>query len=752
MRVSRTNWTVAVTLLTGLLVGGLTPAAARDNLLLNGGFEAVDLKQGPESWAVRIWDSRPEATIKVVPGGRFGARALQMEGKTHPLLFGCFSHPVNLTQPSPRHLLLSLTYRTLKAPQADVSVTTFADDFTRTEWATPVLTSEALLLHDTPAWRTVTWKVTLMPAARQVVVMLRIHGAGTLWVDGVSLIPQPGSVTCEVLEAGTVTSLRHTRQCRVRVTNNRPERTTAVVTLTATALAAIGHRGSAVQRVVLEPGRAQELTLPYSYPLAEPHALQVLVTGLQPDEVLAEEKLRAPRLLDGTLLAPAFRGTLLQSLPLEELVAQGRLHATPALRQGLRLTGRLAGAAAPARNLPLGPEGQWELRHPATGLLAGQYGLQLIAYQGATEVARLDLPIQRSAPRDAEAGYDHRLRLFAAGQPLFPMGLHYLSDEDQFTALAEAGFNTLILPSRLAGMARVQALAQSGLRAIISSSSLESAFWRTMQEKFARSPEIIGWYVLHKPANQMPPVAPELMLDLGQRLAALDPARPVMLAEASVSHLVDYVPACDVLMPWTEPEPPGDLRSVDVMLQEALAAAAGRKPVWAMLPLTGMAYSTDLRLDPQTTGRPPTPAEYRCMAFLALARGVNGLFAHGHLVPATRNQRAYHVAVDAPPLWEMAQTVAAQVRVIAPILLYGEPVEVSGDSPHIALRALRYGEGTYILAANISAEATPLTFRVPSLTSPELQLAFDNRRLVSPEAGLYSEVLEPHGVRLYVGQ
>jgi hypothetical protein len=735
-----------------VLLGCLPALAARDNLLLNGGFEAMDLKQGPESWAVRTWDSRPDATLKVVPGGRFGARALQLEGKTHPLLFGCFSHPVTLSDPTPRQLLLALTYRTLKSPQADVSVTTFGEDFAQTEWATPVLTSEALLLHDSPAWRTVTWKITVMPGARQAVVMVRIHGAGTLWVDGVSLVAQPGSVTCEVLEAGTVTSLRHTRQCRVRLTSNRPERTTVNVTLTATALTATGPRGSAVQRVVLEPGRAQELTLPYSYALHLPHALQVLVTGLQPDEVLAEEKLRAPSLLDGTLLSPAFRATLLQSLPLEELVARGSLHAIPALRQGMRLTGRLAGSATPARNLPLGPEGQWELRHPATGLLAGQYGLQLIAYQGAAEVARLDLPIQRSGPRDAEAGYDDRLRLFVGGQPLFPMGLHYLSDEDQFTALSEAGFNTLILPSRLAGMNRVQALAQSGLRVVISSSSLESSFWRTMQEKFVRSPEVIGWYVLHKPATQMPPVAPEMMLDLGQRIAVLDPARPVLLAEASVSHLVDYVPACDVLMPWTEPEPPGDLRSVDVMLREAMAAAGGHKPVWPMLPLTGMAYSTDVRLDPKTTGRPPTPAEYRCMAFLALARGANGLFAHGHLVPAARNQRAYHVAVDAPPLWEMAQTVAAQVRIIAPILLYGEPVEITGDSPQVALRALRYREGTYILAANISAEASPLTFRVPSLTSPELQLAFDNRRLVSPQAGLYSEVLEPHGVRLYVGQ
>ena len=362
-----------------VLLGGVSAPAAGDNLLLNGGFEAIDLQQGPESWAVRTWDANPEATVKVVPRGRFGQRSLQMEGHTHPLLFGCFSHPVHLPQPVPRQLLLSLTYRTLKAPQAEVSVATFADDFTRSEWATPVLTSESLLLHDNAAWQTVTWKITLMPAARQAVVMLLIQGAGTLWVDGVSLIPLPGSVTSELLEAGTATNLRGVRQCQLRLTSHRAQPLPIKVTRTATPLSSTGPRGSAARQLQLEPNRPQELTIPYNYPLTEPHQLQVLVTGLQPDEVLAEETRSAPRMLDGRIVAPAFRSTLLPSLPLSELIARGQLHATPALRQGLRLTGRLVGAAAPAGDLKLGPQSQWELPQPAEGLLAGDYGRQIFA-------------------------------------------------------------------------------------------------------------------------------------------------------------------------------------------------------------------------------------------------------------------------------------------------------------------------------------------------------------------------------------
>jgi len=149
-------------------------------LLVNGGFEALDAEGGPENWGIRDWGDSQFAASKVVGKAAHGERCLELKSHSGPLLFGCFSHPVALGDKPPAQLLLTLSYKADGATMPEVSVATFAEDFAAQEWNTPVLTSESVLLGASPKeWQTISWYVRPLPSARQAMVMARIHGPGS---------------------------------------------------------------------------------------------------------------------------------------------------------------------------------------------------------------------------------------------------------------------------------------------------------------------------------------------------------------------------------------------------------------------------------------------------------------------------------------------------------------------------------------------------------------------------------------------
>lgn len=720
-------------------------------LIANGGFEALNAEGGAENWAVRNFgQDQTHATSRLVGKAPLGARCLQLEGTSRPIIYGCFSHPVTLPQPTPDELLLTVYYRTVQSPQADLSLTTFAEDFTEKEWATPVLSSENVPLESSPGWRSLSWVVRLLPGARQAIVMVRIHGAGSIFIDGASLRPRPAEVACEVLEAGLVQGPRGPRQCLLNLTNRTEAPLPVTVQLEATAPKA--PRSTATAKVTLPPGKTQPLTLNYGYPTDTTHALALTLSGPQPGQVLDYQFCQVPGLIDAQLVRPAFRSALLSTLPGAEVLVRGRLNAPAEWASKLKLQARLVGLGVTSPEFSPEANGHWECTLSATTLLSGTYAVEVTARERGAVVGTLTLPLTKPENKPCEAGYDERLRLWHNGQLKLPVGLFYAVDETDFAAAAEAGFNTLVLPARLAGTRAMEQAAKLGLSVIVSSATMEQDFWKNASEKYNQTPELLGWYPLQKPGSQVPPVHPALMADIYGRLRVLDPRHPVCLALDSLSRLEPYAAWCDVLMPWTEPEPAGDLRSVDAMLQRAVAVVDGRRPLWAVLQITGAAWSQDSRLDPAGIGRPPTPEEYRCMVYLAFARGASGIFDYALRIPQHRDQREYSVQRDAPELWQMIRRVGQELKALTPVLLEGEPLAIEAPDKAVALRGYKYNGVSYILAVNPTPTAVPVAFKVPGLLDSQLEVAFDARKLVGPGGGQFGDQLEPHAVRVYMGK
>ncbi|MEN6641585.1 MAG: hypothetical protein ABFE08_03970 [Armatimonadia bacterium] len=725
------------------------PAGAAE-LLLNGGFEALGTEGVPEGWSFANWGEVKYVSGKSVGGAAFGKKAVQLEGTIYPVAFGIFSYPVTLPDPHPSELLLTLSYRTKGSPLPEASLVTFTDDFSVQEWKTPQLAAEAMPLDPSPAWRSVTWRVHVLPAARQAVVLVRIHGAGILTLDAASLKTYPTEVQCEVLAPGVLTNVKGAREAQLKLTNHSEEEVTGRVELEAAALK--GPTAKTGMAVTLGAGQSREVALRYSYPADKAAALTVRVVGKQQDVVYDQVGMALPGLLEGRLVRPAFRSTILPSIPIADVSATGIVNATPELRGKLRMVARLTGAGVSSNEFAADESGRWQVSLPTSGLLAESYMVQIMAYDGKAQVGELDLPLMKTDPKAAETGYDERMRLWVNGQLRMPVGIFYALEKPDFVDAAEAGFNTLVLPSRRAGADAIEAVSKLGLSAIISSANADQEFWKNVYSKYQVDPTVTGWYVLQRPEAQSPPAHPLAMADLYGRLRKLDPRRPVYLALSSVSRLEPYVPWCDVLMPWTEPEPAGDLRSVDALLQRAMQVAGGEKPVWPVIQIAGAAHTQDPRLDPKTTGRAPTAEEFRCMVYLSLARGAQGFFVYPFQMAASKTTLDYSVKRDAPELWEMIKRVGTEMKALAPILLEGESVAVETDNKAIAMRALRYKDATYVICANPYAQVVPVSFKVPSVAGTDLEVAFDQRRIVGPGGGQFGDLLDARAVRVYMGR
>jgi len=741
----------------GLVMGELRPMACwakeTPELLRNGSFEALATDGSPESWNVRTWlgDSKFASCQIVTNKPRFGQRCLQLRSTAGPILYGCFSHPVSLdTDSPPAHLLLTLYYRTEGMPVADVAVNAFAEDFSEKEWQTPVLSSDAFMLQPSPQWRSLTCHLGLLPSTRQIIVFLRLHSAGTLYVDGISLKPYPGDIACELLTAGTLLDPKGTRRGLVRLTNQAKQE--QPVRLSLMAQTPKGPRVLAETSVRLRPGQREEAMLKFTQPPDLPLSVRLLITDDKKEQIYDELSYIVPGLLDGHIVAPAFRGTILSRVPLKEIIAQGAVNASTELRRQLTLKGRLVGLGLELPEIGMDEQGQWRVAAPISGLLTGQYAVEIQALLRGQPLAELKLPLHKPAPQGGEAAYDERMHLWLNGKRIFPLGIFMILDETDARAVAEAGFNTIVLSSRVASSALMEIIEKLGLATVLSSANMDRDFWKNQIARFSRSESLAGLYVLQRPESQIPPVPPETMAVMYRGLCELDPRHPICLAIGSLTQMQAYEPACDILMPWTEPEPAGDLRAVDIVLQRALQLCSGRKPVWAIIPLAGAAHMGNGRLDPAGSGRPPSPAEYRCMAYLAIARGAQGLFAYAYRLPASRERRDYWAPREAPQLWETAKKINEELKVLSPIILEGESVTVSGDNSALAWGGFLHRETFYIFVVNPLATTQEISLRVPNMRTNQLEAVFNGEKFVGAEPGNFHLSLPPYAAFVLMGR
>ncbi len=730
--------------------------ASAQNLLRNARFEGATAGDVPESWSFHDFRDDGLAQGKVVRGGNAGPQCLELKAPAFPANYTCYSRPMNVSDLVGDEIIVSCFFKTVEHPQASVTIATYADDFTRLEFDTPELDSETYALGESKPWTLFTSHVRCKPGAKDLVVMLRVNGGGTVSFDGVGVRPVDSEVAVTLDQAGVITKLPATRTLSLSLHNvtdgELPVRVAVEV------IPEKGKRRIKTAIATLGPDQTERVDLPYPFDYRQPHGLRVAVTGLEPDTIFQQYSCAVPGLVDAHVVEPAFRSTLLSSIPTENVVVEGRINASPEIARSTVVNAQLVGTGAMTSELEFlsddGMAGPWRLRLPAEGMLTDNYQVDIHATPGRAAEHLLSLPLSRSRFAAYEVAYDADHRLYVHGQPVFPMGMYRVPFAEDLPEVHDAGLNFVIAPSRSVSYLFTKAAREVGMMVAVASTAFDGKFWSNMTDKYRRDEALFGWYGLETP--DMQDASPETMRKVYRdspgpyrAIAEMDQHHPIILALRPNSSMPSFAASADIVVAWTAPIPRWPLTTVCDSVREAIAAVEGRKPVWAAIQTTGLAWQEDVPVD-GTTGVIPTVAQHRAMVYLALMSGAEGLVHYTWSVPPRHGRESYRVSRDAPELWEGVKLVTQQVAWLAPVLTESRPTPMAAPEESPLVMASWDHEGVrYIAAVNPTDEVLALSFDLQATANEEIEVLFEERALQATPDGRVGDAFQPYEVHLY---
>ncbi|MGD9495787.1 MAG: hypothetical protein AB7Y46_05700 [Armatimonadota bacterium] len=744
-----------------ILLTCLCPAGAQ-NLLRNGSFEGPTAGDVPESWSYHDFAGGRIGGIKmatgtVTAGGHVGRQCLKLQGPVFPVDFAAYCRPIDVSRLEGKQLIFSCYFRTVDHPQAEVTLATYAEDFTTREFATPELLTETHPLGETRVWSLYFTHLTVPPGAEQLVVLLRVLGGGQVFFDGVAVREVGSEVEVDLEDAGTLVELPRTRSVRARV-RNVTDREIAL-RLEAEATEEGGRPRREAQDCRLGAGETCTLNMIYRAECATPHILQVTVRGEGLDEIHQAWRREVPGLIDARIIEPAFRATVLATIPTPHVVVEGRLNASEQLARQAQVSARLVGTGAEvAEPEPLtdrGLAGPWRLTLPAEGMLTERYQVDVTARVSRYEQT-LSLPLGRAPHAQFEVAYDAAHRLWVNGEAIFPLGIYRVTDQDDLATMAEAGFNFVITPSRSVSYRYVNQAGEAGLQVAVSSPALDGLFWQISIEKFIGHPALLGWYGIQLPdtaavtANVLREAYVNSTSGPYPAIAQMDAHHPVLLALRPNSTMAQFATAADVVLAWSEPVPRWPLTMVADAVAMGQRAVDDRKPVWAVIQSAGCGWADERTYVAPEDSRPPTPQEHRAMVYLALMAGADGLAYHAWSLPARGELPSYRMQRDAPELWESILSTNREVALLAPMLLATDPVplEAPVGSP-LRMAGWEYEGARYVIAVNPEPAGAALVLDLGARAGEEVEVLFENRLAVATNAGEIADVFEPYAAHVY---
>jgi hypothetical protein len=166
----------------------------------------------------------------------------------------------------------------------------------------------------------------------------------------------------------------------------------------------------------------------------------------------------------------------------------------------------------------------------------------------------------------------------------------------------------------------------------------------------------------------------------------------------------ELVKVLDVSAPYLYPIPHQPVGSVGVAITRAKIASGGKKPVLPILQLFTW----------QVKDRYPTPAELRCMVYLSLIHGADGIGYYSY--SNVTGKKNTNIAKEQPELWQAVKQINSELAESLPLLLENNEVSVvlQEGAPDVEFRAIGRGSDTLVLLANTGRIARAAVVRFPS--------------------------------------
>jgi hypothetical protein len=333
--------------------------------------------------------------------------------------------------------------------------------------------------------------------------------------------------------------------------------------------------------------------------------------------------------------------------------------------------------------------------------------------------------------------YDSSGAFRVNGKPFFPIALYDAPLDDQtLRELREFGFNVLACDAK-----SCPSLPAKGFYGMVHADKKMDDLTGTFLGVGADSPALIFRKDLIKQ-----------VAEANAKTRAAVPGRPIMNAIGywenepagvvagklpSKAMYEDLVAAIDVSAPYLYPVPYQPVSSVGDAVRRARKASDGKKPLLPVLQL----FVWDAK------DRYPTPAELRCMAFLALVEGAHGIgyYSYGSVTGKPKTT----IAAVQPELWKSVKKLNLDIADFGPRLLSGTPASDltlgKGDSA-VKMKAVREKAG--LLALIVNSAATKQEVKLTGQTEASGQSWLRNGKAIEAKDGAVTLTLEPFAVEI----
>lgn len=340
--------------------------------------------------------------------------------------------------------------------------------------------------------------------------------------------------------------------------------------------------------------------------------------------------------------------------------------------------------------------------------------------EGQTRDAALP-PIQ-------SADYDAHGRFRVNGEPFFPILLYGATmDEATLVELREFGFNVLGCRAE-----QCEGLPAKGFYGAIHGGKVQADTANVFLGIGADSP------ALYFKKNLL-----EQTAAANAKTIAAVPHRPLMNAigywEDEPAGVVagklpsravyeDLVAAIDVAAPYLYPVPYQPVASVREAVARAREATGGKKPILPILQIFAW----------EANSRYPTPAELRCMTFLALVEGASGIGFYAY-TPVTGQAKGTTIAAAQPELWQSVKPLNREIAELGP-LFCGDPSarpksELLDGAPAVKIVVANRTSGLPAVLVNSTPERATARFTIAGVSPHARFVLADGRSVAVAESG-----------------
>lgn len=251
-------------------------------------------------------------------------------------------------------------------------------------------------------------------------------------------------------------------------------------------------------------------------------------------------------------------------------------------------------------------------------------------------------------------------------------------------------------------------------------------------------PALLMWYGADEPWGDL-----TRQHESYNTIKLLSPDLPVFMVQNNYSRLQDMAPAADILATDPYPIPNVSLRAVVDATQASIRASGGRKPVWTVLPQYG--------------AKVPTRVELRCMVWLAIASGADGLGIYSWddqlRDPKTGALKGW-LTVEHPEQIENLRAVLTEVHALEDVLLAPNAAQqpvLAAENPALHVLLKNHDGKRILIAANDSRSTEQGALKIEGADGARarrIDHGTDKTELHLTDATLPLN-LPPHGVAVF---